>query len=495
MMIYFFAGTRHLLRVAVAGMAMGLSACASGPDFVRPVDALAQARLEPQDGDARLSGQAVPAAWWDLFGDATLSALQAEARHANLDVQAAAARIEESRAQWGLARSRLAPQGGAGASYAREALSEHGKFAALGAPTDAGDFWQTGFDAHWELDLWGRLGRGLERADALLEARLYEREAVHVTLSAEIARAYLQLRGMEARIGIAAQQQKIAAQGLQLTENRMTHGVATRFDVSTARARLADVEAQAHEWHAQRDRLLNALARLLGEAPRALDARLRSTLPLPALPERVPVGLSSELARRRPDILRAEAELHSATAAIGIAQADFYPRIHLQGRLGLEAFEAGDLASWHSRFFSLGPTVYLPLFQGGRLKQQLALSGARQKSAAIAYRQTVLCAWHEVDDALNGWADETRRHAALRLAAEQQQQALAVAQRAYREGAADYLAVLRAETQALASRMAASDSTTAAALTLVNLYKALGGGWNPEDVSSAVALRDAGAAR
>ena len=170
----------------------------------------------------------------------------------------------------------------------------------------------------------------------------------------------------------------------------------------------------------RRNALMNALALLLGEEPRALDAQLRETMPLPSLPASVPVGVPSELAHRRPDILRAEAQLHAATAAIGVAKADFYPRIGLRGRVGVEAFEIGDLDSWDSRFFSVGPTVYLPIFQGGRLTAAPGAERSRGKeTAALAYRQTVLRAWHEVDNALDAWAAQQRQHAELLVSYEQ----------------------------------------------------------------------------
>jgi NodT family efflux transporter outer membrane factor (OMF) lipoprotein len=225
---------------------------------------------------------------------------------------------------------------------------------------------------------------------------------------------------------------------------------------------------------------MNALALLLGEEPRALDAHLRGAMPLPSLPASVPTGVSTELAHRRPDILRAEAQLHAAVASIGVAKADFYPRIGLRARVGVEAFEFDDLASWDSRFFSIGPTVYLPIFQGGRLVQRLALSEARQREAAIAYRQTVLRAWHEVDNGLDALAAREQQYIELQASNEHNRQALHVAERGYQQGAADYLSVLTAQRNVFASQTSLNAGATNATLALVNLYKSLGGGWNPQ---------------
>jgi NodT family efflux transporter outer membrane factor (OMF) lipoprotein len=471
-----------------------LAGCVVGPDFLKPANGLREVALVPRAdyaNVARTSDSGVPSQWWMLFNDAVLADLQLRAQAGNLDLQIASERIEQSRAQLGIASSQLLPSVAGGASYAREGLSEHGKLAALGAPTSASNFWQLGFDASWEIDLWGRARRARESAAAALEATVYDREAARVALSAEVARTYLQLRGTQAQLDIAQQNLTIAERTLGLAESRERNGVATRFETSSARAQLATIKATVPELVQRRNTLMNALALLLGEKPRALDVQLRQAMPLPSLPTSVPVGVPSELAHRRPDILSAEMQLHAATAAIGVAKADFYPRIDLRGRIGVEAFDTGDLGSWDSRFFSVGPTVYLPIFQGGRLTQRLALSEAGQKTAALAYRQTVLRAWHEVDNALDAWAAQQRQHAELLVSYEQNRQALHAAERGYQEGAADYLSVLTAQRNLLASQTSLNASATNATLTLVNLYKSLGGGWEPAAPRTAARARPA----
>ncbi|WLG47349.1 efflux transporter outer membrane subunit [Pseudomonas sp. FP1740] len=474
----------QLRQCAIATLgAVSLAGCMVGPDFVKPENELGEMVLTPRQDHPSApltSDAAVPSQWWLLFNDAVLAELQSRAQADNLDLLIASERIEQSRAQLGIASSQLLPSVAANASYTREGLSEHGKFAALGAPTAPDNFWQLGFDASWELDLWGRAQRTREGAAATLEATVYDREAARVALSAEVARTYLQLRGTQAQLDIAQQNLRIAERTLGLAESRERNGVATRFETSSARAQLATIKALVPELTQRRNALMNALALLMGEQPRTLDAQLRQAMPLPSLPTRVPVGVPSELAHRRPDILRAEAQLHAATAAIGVAKADFYPRIGLKGKVGVEAFESSDLASWDSRFFSVGPTVYLPIFQGGRLTQRLALNESRQKTAALAYRQTVLRAWHEVDNALDAWAAQQRRHAELLDSYEQNKQALQSAERGYQQGATDYLSVLTAQLNVLASQTSLNDSATNATLTVVNLYKSLGGGWDPQ---------------
>lgn len=482
-MSVFFELLQRCLKPMIVLTPLLLTGCAVGPDFMKPESELDAAQLTPRPehgSDTALLPAAVPSQWWQLFNDPLLTQLQSRAQARNLDLQMAADRIDQSRAHLGITASQLLPSVGANASYAREALSEHGKFAALGAPTAPSNFWQLGFDASWEIDLWGRARRARESAAATLEATVYDREAARIALSAEVARTYLQLRGTQAQLDIAQQNRAIAERTLGLAESRERNGVATRFETASARAQLATIKALLPDLAQRRNAQMNALALLMGEPPRALDAQLRQAMPLPSLPTRVPVGIPSELAHRRPDILRAEAQLHAATAAIGVAKADFYPRLGLKGRIGVEAFDSGDLSSWDSRFFSVGPTVYLPIFQGGRLMQRLALNESRQKTAALAYRQTVLRAWHEVDDALDAWAAQQRQHDELRVSYEQNKQALHAAERGYQQGAADYLSVLTAQLNLLASQTNLNSSATNATLTVVNLYKSLGGGWDPE---------------
>ncbi|SNS88129.1 efflux transporter, outer membrane factor (OMF) lipoprotein, NodT family [Sphingopyxis indica] len=477
---------RQLCASGLLLFAALLSGCTVGPDFVRPTSGLEQATLIPRvsypDG-TQIKEADVPSNWWLLFDDPVLAELEAQAQTSSLTLQMASMRIQEAQAQLGIVSSQLWPAIGAGGTYSRQALSENGRLAALGAPTDSSNYWQLGFNASWELDLWGRARRANESAAASLEAATFEREAVRVSLTAEIARAYLLLRQTQAQIGIAESNQEIATRVQALTESRQRNGVATRFDVATARSQVAIIDAMLPELLQRRNALMNTLALLLGEAPRTLDTALQEALPLPSLPEAVPVGLPSELARRRPDIQRAEAQLHAATAAIGVAKADFYPRISLTGALGTESFEASDLIDWDSRAFSVGPTVYLPIFQGGRLTQRLALTEARQKTAAISYRQTVLSAWHEVDNALDAWVSQQRQHADLLIAYDQSRQALRAAERGYEEGSADYLTVLIAQRNVLTSQTRLNSSSTNVALALVNLYKSLGGGWAPGELA------------
>jgi NodT family efflux transporter outer membrane factor (OMF) lipoprotein len=401
-------------------------------------------------------------------------------------LQDAASRIAQSRAQLGVVTANLLPTVGFNTRYDREAISKNGRYAALGAGTAAHDYWTSDVDASWELDLWGRARRDREGAAATLESREYDKDALQISLSAEVANDYIQLRGAQSQLDIAHRNQKIAEQLVALTENRARNGVATEFDVSSSRAYLASVNASLPDITRNLDALMNSLALLAGEPPRALDGLFQKVMPIPSMPDRIPIGLPSGLARHRPDILSAEQQLHAATAAIGVAKANFYPSISLTGTLGLEAFESHDLNTWDSRFFSVGPAIYLPIFEGGRLTQRLRLSEEKQKAAAINYRKTVLNAWHEIDNALESSQALQVQQSALQQASDENERALLVAINQYREGAADYLAVLTSQRNLLTSQSDLNTASVQTAQGLVNLFKALGGGWNAKSEEVAI---------
>lgn len=476
-----------LQKAGTAFCMLSLCGCTVGPDFVQQRNETNKFKMISNRNaiyNSHTSSSKIPLEWWNIFNDHVLTELQSRAKLNNLDLQMATERIEQSRAQLGITSSQLLPSLGSSGNYSREALSQNGKFAALGAPTKANDFWQLGFDANWELDLWGRAKRMREGAAASFEAAIYDREAAQIALSAELAKTYLQLRSTQAQLGITQQNLIIADRLLKITESRERNGVTTHFELASARAQQASIKAMLPELIQQRNALMNALALLIGEEPRVLDTQLGPALPLPTLPHRIPVYIPSELAHNRPDILRAEAKLHAATAAIGVAKADFYPRIGLRGRFGVEAFEFNDLTNWDSRLFSVGPTIYLPIFQGGKLTQRLELNESRQKEAALGYRQTVLRAWHEIDNALDAWNSQQNHYAEIVVSYEQNKRAFQSAERSYEQGVLDYTSVLTAQRNVLIAQHQLNISSTNLALTAVNLYKSIGGGWDLETFNS-----------
>lgn len=473
---------RASICLAPLASAVLLAGCVAVQPFDTPSIGPASAALNSRESiiasQPALDEASAPQRWWDLFNDSTLTDLEVGIE-SNLTLRAAALRIEESRAQLGLADARRRPNVGANAGYARDAISENSPIHQLGAPTAGYDTWSLGLQAAWEIDLWGHLQHLSASARANLQATYYDSKAARVSVTAELARTYLVLRGVQAQESIVNENLDIARNLVRLAQSRQRNGVVSKFDAVSARADVSALEARATQLHHERAALMNAVARLSGKAPRELDAQL-ATAPLPSMPSRLPIGIPSELAKQRPDILQAEAKLRAAVADIGAAKADFYPRISLTGTIGMQAFNLSDLGSWASRQYAFGPSLYLPIFEGGRLRRQLELTEVRHRLAAIAYQDTVLQAWHEVDDALGAYASELKRHEQLQSAMRDNQTALTIARRSYQQGAADFTTVLIARRTLLASQADLTDSATASALAVVSLYRALGGGWSPE---------------
>jgi NodT family efflux transporter outer membrane factor (OMF) lipoprotein len=484
---------------------ISVTGCSVGPDFKSPAMAAPSGLLTSSADNvpSELTTQSVDADWWKLFNDPVLTSLERRAAQQSLDLQAAEARIGQSRAKLKIAGADQYPTIGANGSYLRERASQNGILKLTGtssavstdAANGAGAFgtsslsgssgsapfnlWQYGFDASWELDLWGRVRRTRESAAANAQAAAFDAEAVRVSVSAELARTYLQLRGVQSTLVIAEKNQEIARASLKLAQHREQEGIATRYDAASAGAQLATVSATIPELERQRSALMNALALLLDESPHALDKELEADTGTPVPPGSVPVGLPSELAQRRPDIQSAEAELHAATAAIGVAKANFYPSISLTGSFGFQALKFSEAGDWSARQFALGPVLHLPIFEGGRLAGTLALTRSRQQEAAIKYRRTVLGAWHEVDDAVTGYRTEQQRDEQLTQAVDDNRIAFKTAQQRYAQGASTFLSVLIAQRDLLASETALTQSRTDVSIAMVKLYKSLGGGWNP----------------
>jgi NodT family efflux transporter outer membrane factor (OMF) lipoprotein len=339
------------------------------------------------------------------------------------------------------------------------------------------DLYQAGVDASWELDIWGRARRGVEAATALTDASYEDRNAILLSARAELARDYVQLRDAQALLQIARQNLVIARDATRLTQTRVREGVTTDLDVANASAQAELIESLIPTLESRSETTINAIGVLLAEEPGALRETLGEPHDVPALPEQVPIGIRSELVQRRPDIRRAEAQLHAATAAIGMAKADFYPRISLNGSAGFQSLQLSNLASWASGQFVVGPSITLPIFEGGRLKGTLHLREAQQQEAAIVYRRTVLQAWREVDDALVVYDAEQRRRDRLKAVVGLNQRALSIARQRYKAGAVDFLDVLNVQKQLLDAQSNLEQSKAHAAANLIALCKALGGGW------------------
>jgi NodT family efflux transporter outer membrane factor (OMF) lipoprotein len=472
-----------ITRLCIAGAAVLCAGCTVGPDYRRPQAALPAQWASPASGvqnavPSRPVMEPTDTQWWRQFGDPELTSLIERVSAANLDVEAAGARVVAARATRRMTGAAAAPAVNAGASYEHARSSQNGlvDVSGLAGKSDY-NVWQPGIDMSWELDLWGRVRRETESADASLEAAEDWRRAVLLSMLAETAIDYVRFRGVQAQQDIVLHNLDIAWDSERLTEIRFRDGVATQLDTAEAGAQVKSIEARLPGLERERVRLVNALSLLVGEPPRSLERELQQARPVPPVPPSVPIGLPSELAERRPDIREAEARLHAATAQIGVAVADFYPRITLSANLDLQAMHFDDLDSWSSRAFGVGPAVRVPLFEGGRLKGQLALSKAEQQEAVVAYRRTVLNAWREVDDALSAYQAYQQQRDKLAEAFAQNRVALENARRQYVAGVSDFLNVLTVQQNLLGTQQALALSEADLSVSLVSLFKALGGGW------------------
>ena len=476
---------------------LSLSGCAAlGPNFTAPGWSGPGAWLKRPPAPVSQTVEApVDPAWWTLFHDPVLTALEDRVATENLDVAIAEPRIVQSRAEYDAAVAMGIPGVNASGSYTRQKASNVGLFAqapdplgssgATGANTGgltskklhAFDVFQVGFDSSWEIDFWGRIRRSVESAHASAEAAEETRRGVLLTSLAEVARDYISLRGVQTQLRIARENTRIARDSLDLTRQRAAGGVTTSLDVSNAAAQLSTTEAQVPALEQQEAQLINALSLLLGLPPNGLRMELQTPHAVPPIPPIVPVGLPSELARRRPDVREAEARLHAATADIGVAKAAFFPTVKLSGSVGLQSVLFDPLLSFNARQFAVGPGITVPIFESGRLKATLHLTEARQKEAALSYQQVVLRALHEVDNALTAYRSEQARHRQLTEAVAENRHALILARARYAQGVAGFLEVLDAQRNAQANELLEAESITAVSGNLVALYKALGGGW------------------
>jgi NodT family efflux transporter outer membrane factor (OMF) lipoprotein len=494
-----------LLRACGAALLAGMAGCTVGPNYSRPATWWNPASWTAQRTAPRPATVSEPVAepidpqWWKLFNDAKLTELESRVAAANLDVRVATVRLAESRATLGVTRADLFPQVNGNANYTREQESKKGVLSLIGGSSSPAassnglggqqgatpntsifqpfDLYQYGFDATWELDFWGHVRRAVESSKAQVEASQEARRDTLLTALAELARDYIQLRGVQRNLAITQRNLDTARESLKLTQDRAAGGLTTDLDVANAAAQVATTSSQLPALEAQQQQLINAIALLLGQPPNALQAELLTPKPIPPVPPRIPIGLPSELARRRPDIRRAEAQLHATTADVGVAVASFYPQVTLSGSFAIQATQFKDLGSWASNTYGIGPSLTLPIFQGGRLQRTLELRQADQQEAALTYQRTVLAALHDVDNALTAYETEQQRRARLEQSVEQNRRALSLARDRYTQGVADFLTVLDAERSLLAAEQQLTDSITTVSTNLVQLYKALGGGW------------------
>jgi multidrug efflux system outer membrane protein len=476
---------RRLVAVLLVG---GLAGCMVGPDYRRPevpvpgafgeIAAIPSPRADgkPPETSRPVAG-GIPEAWWEAFGDPLLASLITRTVASNLDLAQAEARVRQARAQRKIVASSLYPQIGASGGYAREHTSGNSPGFAEGRTLN---LFQTGFDANWEIDVFGGIRRSVESAEATIQATVADRDAILISLMGEVGLEYVTYRSLQQRIRLANDNLRSQEETLALTQRLYDAGLAAELDVQRAAAQVSTTAATIPVLVQQREQSMHALAILVGQLPMTLQAELEPVGPIPEPPLTVGVGLPSDLLLRRPDVARSERQLAAATANIGVATRDLFPRFFLVGAAGLQSIAASDLFTWQSRAASIGPQITWPVFEGGRIRANIELQNAAQEEAFAAYQQTVLRAFQDVEDSLVAFSGAQAQRAQLEDAVRANQRATDLARRLYAQGLTDFLDVLVAEQALFTSQDALAQSRRDVALGLVSLYKALGGGWETD---------------
>jgi NodT family efflux transporter outer membrane factor (OMF) lipoprotein len=451
-----------------------------GPDFKPPEATVPEAyKLPSAAADARTSQVTAEAAqiesWWKSLNDPTLDDLIVRAIISNLDVQAATSRIRQARASRGIVAGGLWPQVDARGTAVRSRQPVSRPDGSTGGST--GNLFQVGLDAAWELDVFGGVRRGVEAADAEVAAAFETRRDVLVTLTSEVALNYVALRGLQDQLRVANDNLVSQQRTVEITRRRFEGGFTSRLDLSNAQAQVAATRASIPPLVQNIQQAIFNLGLLIGREPTALEEELVAAGPIPALPTTVPAGLPSDLLRRRPDIRAQEARLHAATAQVGVATAELFPKFSLTGSLGLRSPQLGDVLDAGSRTWSIGPSVSWSLLNGGTVRSNIALSEEAAKEAFIGYQQAVLVALGDVQSALEAYAREQERRAALVEAVDANRRSVATANELYSGGQTDFLSVLVAERALFNAEDALAASTATETTNLIALYKALGGGW------------------
>jgi NodT family efflux transporter outer membrane factor (OMF) lipoprotein len=493
---------------------------------------------------SRATTNSITVDWWHTFNDPELNHLVEEALRENYNLRIAIARIREARYQRSIVAADLFPNVDADAGYLRargsknvvlplggsgaggaggKAISPKAKsslnsgasgsdsssdggggagsgvsaggnnstgpnpfaspltpFGKGGLPGVESSLYQIGFDSTWEVDVFGGNRRRLEAAAADLAASVESLHDITITLLAEVARNYAELRGTQKRLTVARENLAAQKETLDLTISRANAGLTSQADVTRAAAQAATTAAAIPPLEASVRHSIHILSTLVAKEPTALGAELETEkLPL-FLPPEVPVGLPSELLKRRPDVRRAERQIVAATARIGSAEADLFPKFALTGGVGLDSTSTGSLFDWQSRYFLISPTVTWRVFDAGRILSNVALQKEIREESVWQYHDTILTALREVEDSLVAYATEQEHRAALAEALKQNQEALVLIRDRYEHGLTNFLDVLDAERSVFSSQDQLAGSEQTVATDLVTLYKALGGGWESQ---------------
>jgi NodT family efflux transporter outer membrane factor (OMF) lipoprotein len=475
-------------RVSACTILLLLAGCAVGPDYKAP-----ESRPQPTFASIDEVGAAKPdvaptateslsadalATWWQNFEDPELDSLIERAIAANLDIKLAEARVREARANLGISESGRFPNIVALGSATRSRTSGNVMDSVIPARTS--NFFNAELDAAYEIDVFGGVRRSVEASEADLGAAIEGQRDILITVLGEVAGSYLDLRGFQQRIALNEEVVASSQGTVDLTTSRFRAGLSADLEVAQAQAQLAERQSVLPTLREGMRAAVYRLSILLGQEPGALYEELSKIGAIPKPPSQVPIGLPSDLLTRRPDIRRAERALASATAQIGVATADLYPRFSLTGTFAFQSSKLDNWADLDSRAWSFGPAVKWNVFSGGRIRSQIQAAGARQEQALYTYDQVVLTSLEEVENSLTSFIQEQSRRAALAAAVDANTRAVNLSTDRYRSGVGDFLNVLDAQRQLYLTQDELVQSEALVSRNLIALYKALGGGWKED---------------
>jgi multidrug efflux system outer membrane protein len=463
-------------QVLAVFSALLLAACAVGPDYRRPEVATSDQFVGVEG--AKFSSAEVEREFWKAFNDQQLNEIIERALAANHDIRIATARLRVARALRGETKLDLAPTVQASAGYTKARASDR-QLAPLPNVDRNQDFYDSGFDAFWELDFFGRVRRQVEASSAEVQSAEASVYATQVSVTAEVARNYFELRGAQQQLAVAQRNAENQGETVRITTARLDAGRGTQLDASRAQAQLSATLATIPDLEAAVTRSMLRLGVLTGQSPEALLPQLSAAKPLPELPNAHDIGTPEQLLRRRPDIRVAERDLAAATAEIGVAVGDLFPRITFLGSWGFNAVKSSDLGNAGSESFSFGPSISWAAFDLGRVRQRIRQREAATDRALARYEQTVLQALEETDASLTAYSKAIVKEQHLQASASASLEAAKLARARYESGVADFLQVLDAERTALAAEDQLARSETQTATALLATYKALGGGFRP----------------
>lgn len=463
----------------LASSAAFLSGCTVGPNYHPPETSMPSTYREKLADTNGPDGASVEQ-WWRLFHDAELNALIREATVSNYDIRIAQARVRESRAEAGIAQSALLPSIDADGAYTRERLSKNtpdGFVAQAAGQSLVQNFYSAGFDASWEVDVFGGNRRALEAAKADVGVSVESSRDVLITVLGDVGLNYLDLRGLQKELAVTRDNLRLQEETLKLTQDQLKAGLATEVDTARAEAQAESTLSQIPLLEENIESAMHRLAVLTGKQPEELEFELKSAAPIPSAIPAIPVELPSDLLRRRPDVREAEREVAAATARIGVAKADLFPKFYLGSATGLQSISAAKFFDAESGIWSFGPSMSWPIFAGGQIRQNIKAQNARQEQALDRYQETVLTSLEEVENSLVACNKELEHHDALARSEAADRRATELAEERYRSGLEDFLDVLETQRTLLAVQDDLAQSERDLGQNVIRLYKALGGGW------------------